>query len=357
MMSDKPFNFIETIQATLKDYPDWIHVENNYNEERIHQILESEAMDISGFVKLSYSRRPSLQHSYSEAGKVPYILVNKEHTFLGVISEIQASWLGKKEKLYYSSDLRITPKASWKVRKEFREIYSKIIKQLPRPCLTVILKKNIKAMLAFSKRNTGIIYDPLYEYTTRSFLILPTLKLMKMSSFDKLYRIEKGNTESHDYISKKVASSLFAHSSAPESRHYVIKKNEIIKGVFSLRRPKHQSFLISPQSKSSNLWFKLAKKFFKRDFSKKMSWVYLTNLILDDDMPKSLTLESITCFLYKTNQIKTGDVFLICHPKDGSIKMSCLCPQFLTDATIFEVASKANKYEEQKNCYLDPIQL
>lgn len=327
------------------------------HEDHIHKILEMESMVIKDFVEIKYSRRPHLLKSYNESGISPLIVIDDKKTSLGVIGEMSVYYNGKKADALYSCDLRISKNAPLKFRLKFRDIYLSVIKKMPVPCFTVVLKDNIRAIKALASEKKGIFYNPLFEYTSRSLLVLPTIKLLKKNHFDKKYSIEVANIESLAYLENKFKLSSFAHPITLDKNSYVIKEAGKIKGFFSTKRPKYKNLFINSNSMLVSLWIFIIKIFFGHNFNKKIPWHYIANLIIDDDMDQRFVLNYIMRYLHDNKKLKYGEIILICHPTNQKFIPNCLCPEFLTTGIFFKVSDKKEVFADNKPFYINPLYL
>ena len=350
--SDQCSRHINFISQGLEHNTDfYIAKKEEYND--IHDLLEGEAMDLSGDVKLKYSRRPDLFTSYLESGQIPAIITDTKKKFLGVVSEMLIHRYGQSSKIYYTSDLRISKQAGMRTRANFRKAYLEVLKTLPNECYTVVLKDNEKAIQALTRNQSDLFYNKVYEYLSRSILILPTLSLLKEPK--NSYEISEG---SDDLFSRNLESkSSFSHRIGDNDKIFIIKEKGRTIAQFSICRPILRSLFIEAQSKRKKFWLKAVKTFFNHDYERKIPWVYLTSLYLDPAQNKELVIKKIIKYLYSNNELRTGELFLLCHGTREQFNLKLPLPQFLTYGNLYKV-SDSNYCEELVGpIHLNPLSL
>ncbi len=348
----KHYQLINNVLSNYEEYH--IATENEY--EDIHNILENEAMDLSGFVKLKYTRKPDLYGSYVESGQLPAIITDEQKRFLGVVSEVSIRKYGHSQKSYYTSDLRIAKSAGMRTRAKFREAYLEVLKMLPGECYTVVLKDNEKAIKALT-RNKDLYYHKVYEYTSRSILVLPSLGFITLNKEVRDLKIEPANSLAFSYINDKIKFSEFSHSVDFSDNEYVIKNSDQIVGYFSMKKPQSRNLFVEPSNPRINLWLRAIKLLLSYDYREKIPWNYMTNFIIDDDLNKAEVLKMILKFLYKKGQIKKGELFLMCHGHDEKLSLKLPTPQFKTNGCLFKVSQKSEFKELTGPIYLNPLYL
>lgn len=374
--TDQSFqNKIENIVAL---YPQF-KIVDLVDEETAHQILESQGMQLLKDVRLTYSRRPNLWKSFSDSNQSALVFYEKEmNTTIAAFSEGEVFYNQKKITNYYSSDLRMTPKATIKIRKDFREVYQQFIAELPDQaiCTTAILKDNIKAMNAFTRGATTLFYNVMFEYFIRTIVVLPSIyfnKKSKLAGFtiSELSKTPEKIEELKNFLSDYELNAMFSNDllksreNKTDAKEFIILKNEKIVGYFSLYRPSSRSIYIQTSSVWIKALLKILSLFSQSDLSKKLPWVYLTTLALSDDLKKESTLIShVIQQLINFKALKTGELLLLIHPKDqpfGSelIKSKFLlkCPQVINTGVMFRVESKKEDRSVNGSIHIDPSEI
>ncbi|MCB0411578.1 MAG: hypothetical protein KDD22_03585 [Bdellovibrionales bacterium] len=324
--------------------------------EVVQSILESEPMDLSGLAELKYSRRPNLIQSYRESGQNPFVITDRNLAFVGVVSQMQAFVKGVLQTIYYTSDLRFAKESGVRAKMHFRNLYSEILKSLPSLCFTSVLDQNEKALAALTSKKKGIFYHPVHSYQIRSLLILPTLKWFKQKR--RNFQFIEGHPAAPDYLLKKFSDARFAHKVDLSQRYWGIARNGQMVGLFSIHQPEFRSIQVRSKSRFISLWMRAARWAFRKDYSEKIPWKYLTHFYLDDFYDKGPVLREILQFAYAHNILEAGDLFLVCHNKDDKVDLNgVFCPQFLTSGTLYEVNQSETPSIEKGRYYLNPLYL
>jgi hypothetical protein len=371
-------SFQNKIEAIVAFYPQFKIVENA-DEEIAHQILESQGMQLLQNVRLTYSRRPGLWKSFSDSNQRALVFYEREmHTTIAAFSEGAVYYNQTRITNYYSSDLRMTPKATIKIRKDFREVYQKFICELPTDaiCTTAILKDNLKAMNAFTRGSTTLFYNAMFEYFIRTLVVLPSIFLNKVTAIKELKTVSlekfperlpelksflKNFQEKADF-SNDLISAREIKSNAAE---FIITKDNIIVGYFALHRPTSRSIYVQTSSVWVKSLLKVMSLFSRSDLTKKLPWVYLTSLVLSDDLKKESTLISYVIHqLIKSKALKIGELLLLIHPKNLpyanesiSKKFFMMCPQIINTGVIFRVESKKEDRSVNGSIHIDPSEI
>ncbi len=348
-------NHIHLINNSLGSYTEY-HIANENEYDDIHHILENEAMELQGFVKLKYTRKPDLFGSYLESGQIPAIITDEDKKFLGVVSEVDVKKFGQSQKAYYTSDLRIAKSAGIRTRAKFRQAYLEVLKNLPGECYTVVLKDNEKAIKALT-RSKDLFYHKVYEYTSHSILGLPSLGYMRTSKSLLNFTIEKADSNAYQYIKDKLQFSEFSHGVNYSDHEFVIKSSGRIVGYFSLKKPTSRNLFVEPENSRVGVWLKAIKLLFKHDYKKKIPWTYITNFIVDSDIDKSELYRFVLKYLYQNKYFKSGELILTCHGASEEVDLRLPVPVFSTNGCLFKVSANQSFKEFDGPVYLNPLYL
>lgn len=350
-LSQKLTNHTSDISDYLKEDPDF-HLAEDREFEQLHRILEEEGMELKNFVDLKYSRRPSLVDSYLESMQIPAIVTDKKNHFLGVMSEMPIESFGKEEKVYYTSDLRVSKKAGIRTRMNFRKMYVNVLRQINADCFTVVLKDNQKAINALTKNKNDLHYSSVYEYKSRSILVLPSLKLASV----KTAGLEVENGRSVEFENSKKKNSPFSHSTCAEDDYFLIKREGKIVGSFSLSRPKNRSLRVEAKNGITRFWVGLANRLFSHNYEEKLPWLYMTSFYLNDDIDRADCVRLIVKSLYQRKFIRSGEIFLFCHDAKEALDLNLFSPEFNANGLLFRVSADSPNQKELKGpVYLNPI--
>lgn len=351
-------SFQNDIQAIIDEYPNYKVVDRS-DEEIAHQILESQGMQLLHNLSLSYSRRPDLWKSFSDSNQKALVFFEREsHCAIAALSESEIYYNQKKITTYYSSDLRLTPKASMRVRKEFREVYQKFILAIPPEavCTTAILKDNIRAMNTFTKGTNSLFYNEVFEYLIRTIVVMPTIFFNKKPALAgyKVLQLSQHPNREEELIhfigsfqkTADFSNDILSSRARKETRdEFIIEKEGKIAGYFSLVRPVSRSIYV----KTTSVWIKTLLKmlsiFSRSNLTEKLPWVYLTSLVLSEDLQKEPhVISRVIMELRRFNRLKTGELLLLTHPKTGAYTHEkensafiLKCPQILNTGVIFQV--------------------
>ncbi len=320
----------------------------------LHKVFEEEMMELKKNVNIKYSRKPDLVGSFIESLQIPAIITDKKNLFLAVLSEMFITQCGEKKKIYYASDLRVSKRAGIKVRMKFRKTYVDLLRQLDHECYTVVLKDNQKAINALTKNKSDLFYHPVYEYTSRSILVLPTISLIS----NKLngLRIIEGRDSVYEDV--KIKSSAFAHFTSDNDKYFLIQKDGLTVGSFSLVRPVGRTLNIEAKSNYVRFWINMANKVFSHNYEEKLPWIYMTSFFLNEDIDKSECLKLMLKYLYKKKVILSGEIFLICHSTNHFSDLKVMAPVIKTNAILFRVTTKEKAPLPLSGpVYLNPLNL
>lgn len=338
----------------FQTYPQYEFLqEKDFN--KVQSIMESEAMELSGIVKIKYSRRPDLIKSFVESKQNPLIIVDESVHSMAVLSQINCNYEGMEQTCFYSSDLRIASKSSLRFKVQFRTFYLNIIKEIPNTCFTAILKQNSKAIDTLSQGKGGLFYNPLVEYLSRSIFILPTILLLRPRELEQNYNIISSDDRREEYLQRKLEAVYFAHEVARDDESFLIMRDDKVKGYFSIKRPQYRSLLVEIQSKILRFGLNLLGKLFKKNYSQKIPWVYLTNLYIDDDISKDEILSFILKYLYTKKIITDGEVFLICSDIKNQYKLKGAFPQVKISGIFFDVSGEKKEEYPDEEFHLNPL--
>ncbi len=342
-------NHIYNVAESIKDET-YFHTAVEKDFEHLHNLLESETMELGGFANLRYSRRPDLVSSYFESLQNPGIITDKANHFYGAINQIEILQYGKATLQYYSSDLRFSKSVELRVKASFRKMYFKVIAGLDRDCFTAVLKDNAAALKALTGKNSNFFYHKLHEYSSHTILILPSLSFIKSN---KDFDIVAGRDISFEQSQLKLSS--FSHGTSSTDDYFLIKNKGNTIGSFSVTRPKCRKLLIQPKSRRARIWSKLANKMFGHDYEEKVPWVYMTSFYLEGSFSKGEALIAALKYLYREELICAGELLLYCSSQDGESFPKLPTPVFQTDGILFKV-SLEDSFEALKGpVYLNPI--
>ncbi len=323
------------------------HVANELEYDSLHKVIEEEMMELKKDVNIKYSRRPDLIESFLESQQVPAIITEAKNQFLAVINEMTINEYGEPKNIYYNSDLRVSKKAGIKVRINFRKTYANLIKEIDGDCFTVVLKDNQKAINALTKNKSDLFYHPVYEYTSRTLLVLPTFSFI--SSKLKGVSIVEGRDQAYEKEKKKI--SAFSHNTTDKDQYFLIHQNGKTVGSFSLARPVSRSLKVEVKNNYLRMCLKLANKIFSHDYEEKLPWVYMTSFYLDDEIDKAECLKVMLKYLYKNNKILAGEIFLFCHSAEKFLDLKIMTPEINTNGMLFRVTG----YETTRRQKLAPV--
>ncbi len=350
--SDQCTRHINFISKGLENNSDfYIAKEDEYND--IHDLLETESMDLSGDVKLKYSRRPDLFSSYLESGQIPAIITDEKKKFLGVVSEMDISRFGECSKIYYTSDLRISKQAGMRTRANFRKAYLEVLKTLPNDCFTVVLKDNEKAIQALTRNQSDLYYNKVYEYLSRAILILPSINFLP----EPKHNLEIVEGSDDNFKSNLQSRSSFSNTVSKNDKSFIIKEKGKTVAQFSICRPALRSLFIEAQSKKKKFWLKAVKTLFSHDYERKIPWVYLTSLYLGPGQDKESVIKKIIKYLYSKKELNTGELFLLCHGAREQLRLRLPLPQFLTYGNLYKVSDCNYTEELVEPIHLNPLSL
>lgn len=327
-----------------KEYPMFIYADDKSEKEMnlIHNLLESESMNLNNLVKLTYTRRPSLYKSFEESKLNPLLFINKDVTFFGAISETKYIIKGNEEECYYSSDLRVSQKADKKTKIYYRKMYLNVLKKMNRKCFTVVLKENVAALKALASHKEGLYYNPYFEYKASSILCLPTLSFLR-SKFQHKEATRDEIDLAQRYIKEYEFSTQFVED---DNQHYIIKKNDKIIAFYSLKRSLYRSMKVKSLNKKVSITYKLANKFFKYK-EDKIPWVYISQLLIFD---KSYNHQEITKDIiiknYKNRNLKNGDLVLSCLGDKNQESPKLPTPIFETLGVMYKVDDQEKEYSQ-----------
>ncbi len=371
-------SFQNKIEEIVGLYPHFKVVEKS-DEHIAHEILESQGMQLLENLRLTYSRKPDLWKSFSDSNQRALVFYEKDlHTTIAAFSEGEIYYNQKRTENYYSSDLRLTPKATMRIRKDFREVYQKFIAALPEDsiCTTAILKDNLKAMNAFTRGSVGLFYNQMFEYFIRTIVILPTIVFNKSPGI-KGHKIVllKDHAEKLDelklFLKNYQESAVFSNDLIrsrevkTEAREFLILKDDVISGYFSLLRPTSRSIYVQTTSIWIKILLKIMSIFSRTDLSVKLPWVYLTSIVLSQELKdRPNILSNIILSLRRFKALKTGELLLLLHPKSENFGKESLessfmlkCPQIVNTGVIFRVETAKHDRSLHGSIHLDPSEI
>lgn len=366
------------IEKIISDYPNFKVVEKA-DESIAHEILESQGMQLLENLRLSYSRRPDLWKSFEDSNQRALIFFEHvQKTAIGAVSEGDCYYLKKPTTSYYTSDLRLSPKTSMRVRRDFREFYQKFINILPTDsiCTTAILKDNIKAMNAFTRGSSTMFYNEMFEYLIRTIVILPGIFFnlrRKIKDYEVVQLENQPECEAelnrfiHDFENKADFSNNILKSrelKKSKEDEFIILKDNKIEGYFSLLRPISRSIFVQTTSVWMRMMLKLLSLFSRSDLSEKLPWVYITSMVFSDELKsKSNLLSLIIMELRHSRRLKTGELLLMIHPKTGEYAKEkdsgfiLKCPQVISTGVIFRVEPEKHDRSLKGQVHIDPSEL
>ena len=362
------------ITEIVSNYPQFKIVEKS-DEHNAHTILEGQGMQLMKNMQLTYSRRPDLWKSFSDSNQKALIFYEKDlNTTIAAFSESESFYRRSKILNYYSSDLRMTPKATMKIRKDFREVYLRMISELPENsiCSTAILKDNLKAMNAFTRGSTSLFYNVLFEYIIRTVVILPTIyfnKRIQLKDYQSVELTSDRAEELKTFLENKQSKADFSNdliasrANKQNASEFIILKDNKIQGYFALHRPTSRSIYVKTTSKWIKFLLKLLSIFSATDLSIKLPWVYLTALVLNEELYREEKLISyVIQQLFYSKSLKSGELLLMLHPKnheaEGAQNKSLLkCPQVINTGVFFRVESKKEDRQLKGFIHIDPSEI
>lgn len=355
-------------------YPQFKIVDKS-DESIAHEILEGQGMQLLKNLQLTYSRRPDLWKSFSDSNQKALVFYEKDmHTTIAAFSESEAFYNKTKILNYYSSDLRMTPKATMRIRKDFREVYLKLISELPESsmCTTAILKDNLKAMNAFTRGSTSLFYNVMFEYIIRTFVVLPTIYFNKKISLKDYQTVQLTSDKINElnlFLSSQQNNADFSNdlvasrANKSQAQEFIILKDKKIEGYFALHRPQSRSIFV----KTTSVWIKILLKilsvFSPTDLSVKLPWVYLTSLVVSDELKGQKKLISyVIQQLMDFKSLKIGELLLMLQPKTHESeavgnKALLKCPQIINTGVFFRVESKKEDRQLKGFIHIDPSEI
>ena len=371
-------SFQNKIEDIVGRYPHFKVVEKS-DEHIAHEILESQGMQLLENLRLTYSRKPDLWKSFSDSNQRALVFYEKDnHTTIAAFSEGEAYYNHQLTENYYSSDLRMQPKAGIKIRKDFREVYQQFIAELPSGsiCTTAILKDNLKAMNAFTRGSSNLFYNQMFEYFIRTIVILPSIFFNKKSQIknhsivslkDFPHKEEELKKFLMDYQESAVFSNDIIKSREVKTNpeEFLILKDDKIYGYFAVLRPTSRSIYVQTTSPWIKILLKVMSIFSQTDLSEKLPWIYLTSLVLSPELKhKSNILSTIIMELRRLKVLKIGELFLLLHSKTDEFTKEALksnfflkCPQIVNTGVIFRVETQKYDRELQGSIHIDPSEL
>lgn len=326
-------------------------------EEEYHslqELIEEEMMELKKDVNIKYSRRPDLVESFLESQQVPAIITDHKKQFLAVINQMTVESFGVPKEVYYNSDLRVSKRAGIKIRINFRKTYVSLIKKIDAECFTVVLKDNQKAINALTKNKNDLFYHPVYEYTSRTLLVLPTFSFIRPKL--KGFTIVKGRDQ--DLENSKRKTSAFSHNTANNDHYFLIQFDGKTVGSFSLARPVSRSLKVEVKNKTLRFFLKVANKIFSHNYEEKLPWVYMTSFYLDSEIDKAECLKMMMKYLYKNKEVYSGEIFLFCHSADQILKLDIMTPEINANGILYRVTTTETPTSPlQDPIYLNPLNL
>lgn len=342
------------------------------DEESLHGLLESRGMKIGRNIDLCYSRRPNLWKSFEESRQRPLFFSDEmSEQFMAVLSETTCYYKKEKAITYYNSDLRVKKGAPLTLTKSYRDVYRSLIDLIPNssPCVAAVMDDNHKAIRALTSAKNPFVYNKMFGYEARSIIVLPSIKLSRPSGLenlevrkvcksDQLERFLENYLKECDF-SNDILESRYKQDAEDE---FVIKRDEKILGYFSFYRPRYRCLIV----KSSSLWLRfillMIKLFSGENLAKKVPWVYLSSLVLLDELEgREEVLSAIIQKGFQEKRISYGDVVLMTlpHGKAPKLKGSTFlrCPVFINNIGLYRVESYKTDRMLKGEIHLDPTEL
>jgi hypothetical protein len=164
----------QTLKEYLKVFPNIVLGEPEDNED-ILSFLRGVPME-SGEISLRYKRAPDYFKFLKEQSDHFYIfkMLNKDLSLGGIgVFSIRDAWIdGKKARVGYTCDLRVSPTLWSRARVQWRKTYSSLMKDYQlidefdgvEYFYTAVLDDNEAAIRALTQSSKGFVYRPICKY-------------------------------------------------------------------------------------------------------------------------------------------------------------------------------------------------
>lgn len=347
-------SFYDQMEQILEHFSELEFYEQK-KETQAFEILETQKMALGDGLDIIYSRRPNLIESFEESKQKPLIVMSKENSFIGVLSEVNFLYFGKNISAFYTSDLRMKSSASKKMKISFRPFYKEMIKNISRPCYSAVLKDNEKAINSLTKGKSGIYYHPLIDYVNLSIPILPTIKLMPISS--KNLKLKYVSELPSTFLKTVLCHIDFSHDIHLGDVNFVVEKDQKIIGFFSITRPKRRSLKVKTSKRYLNLLMKTLKGIFNVDYSEKIPWVYMTNKVIKADINENQLLKFVLKKLLMDKKLQSAELFLCTSTQKELENLNIFAPKICTHGTFYEISMNPSRPRLLKQAHLNPMYL
>jgi hypothetical protein len=356
-------SFHQDVSNCLSDYTAFKILEPDLQEEAFC-LLEEEQMklqgkSVQGAMSITYSRRPDLFDSFRESQQKPFLLSGEDNSFFCAINSMDIYSFGEKESVLYTSDLRLSSKATIAIKKGFRPLYKRVISCMDRSCYTVVLKENQRAIKALTRGKGSFFYNEYCPYFSISMVVSPILYLksllQKQKKINKEICFENIKSLPSEFLNKELKKYQFCHEINLDDENFVAKHNGTIIGFFGIKRPLKRSLYVKGDSLLFQMQMKLIKLFTGHNYQKKMPWVYLTNRIIDSSYNEKEILEVFITYLYNQKKLRNGELLLMCFIQKKIKKLNLMSLQVITEAMLYEVSLQNTKHELNGKIYLNPL--
>ena len=336
MMQSPLYNFLS---KTCEEFP-FMKVADQSDYPELQELIEAEGMKVNGIGEIFYSRKPDIEASFSECNHKPVIITDTSRSIFCAASEINIIENGELKTVYYTSDLRMKKNIDRKVKAKFRLFYQSFLEKLDKECFTAILKSNKDAIHSLCSKRSNLNYNEYFDYSSETITINPLLKFIRLQ-YELVPKEEIPKAQLEKFLREYKKSSIFTHSIDEQEQAYAMLDGKKVIGFISLKKPEHRKIFLYPQNSFIKRMFYFSKLFFGVDYTKKIPWVYTTQLIVSSHYQKSHLIKVLLKQLYSKRILKNGDVFIFCH-NDKALKkhLSKLLPQITIDATMYNISQK-----------------
>ncbi len=327
------------LSKTCEEFP-FMKIADQSDYPELQDLIEAEGMKVNGIGEIFYSRKPDIEASFSECNHSPVIITDTSRSIFCAASEISILENGVLKTVYYTSDLRMKKNIDRKVKAKFRLFYQSFLEKLDRECFTAILKSNKDAIHSLCSKRSNLNYNEYFDYSSETIIINPLVKLIKNQEQYKLVSKEElPKNQINEFLQEYKKDSIFTHSISEDEQGFVLLSKNKILGFISLKKPEHRRIFLCPRNSFIKRMFYFSKLFLGVDYTKKIPWVYTTQLIISSDYQKDKIIKVILKQLYNKGILKSGDVFLFCHnSKDLKENISKCLPQITIDATMYHIS-------------------
>jgi len=168
--STEDFESLEVLRQLQRLHPG-VRPADQKDENKLHELFQAKPMKI-GKLELVYDRRPSFQNLLEAQGSshITWLMEGQSRILgCGSVSAVDRWYLGKKHRVSYLSDLRISEARA--AITTWRKFYPDALAALeeggllgkPTYHLTAVLKENLPALRALTGKNKGVEYHPFRE--------------------------------------------------------------------------------------------------------------------------------------------------------------------------------------------------